>query len=76
MSEQNRCNLEPCAFVKGLEKEQDGMTKWMAKMEEKFDKALQAALTRPGWTTTFIISILSSAVVGLLVALATMKGRL
>lgn len=38
-------------------------------MEQKVEKALEAALKRPGWAVLLIISVLSSACVGLLMAL-------
>lgn len=73
MSDMSKCDIEPCAFVKGIEKEQTLMGAWMIRMETKMDNALHQALSRPGWATTIIIGILSSAVVGLLVALVSIK---
>lgn len=52
--------------IKGLDGTMTELKGWMIRLDEKMNEALK----RPGWATLAIISILSSAVVGLLVTLA------
>ncbi len=58
------------ARIDGLE---DGMAAFRQEFAD-FRKTIEVALKRPGWATTVMISILLSACVGLLVALAQKGG--
>ena len=49
----------------------DELKGWM----QRLDESMKEALKRPGWPTLAIIAFLSSAVVGLLVALASEWAR-
>ncbi len=55
--------------IEGIEKDITTILDWVRRVEDKIDKALQAAMRRPGWPVCLVITILTSAAVGLLVAL-------
>jgi len=59
------------ARIEGLE---DGMAAFRKDFSD-LRKTIEVALKRPGWLATAIIAILSSACVGLLVALAKGFGQ-
>ncbi|KKN45134.1 hypothetical protein LCGC14_0685870 [marine sediment metagenome] len=45
------------------------LTDWMQRLDDKIEVTLQTVLKRPGWAVVTIITVLSSACVGLLMAL-------
>jgi len=61
--------------IENMESKLSELTGWMQRLEDRVLEAISLAAKRPGWATLVIISILSSAVVGLLVALVTMWAK-
>ncbi len=53
---ENKTNIE------GLKADIGTIFEWMRRLEDKVDKALEAAMKRPGWAVCTIISILLAAV--------------
>ncbi len=59
----NKTNIE------GLKGDIGTILEWIRRVEDKVEKALEAARKRPGWAVCTIIALLSSASTGLLIAL-------
>ncbi len=66
---ENKTNIE------GLKDDVGTILEWMRRLEDKVDRALEAAMKRPGWAVCMIISILlaACAILGTLLA-AHIKG--
>ena len=70
-------NGPECAVGASNKARIDGLEDGMSALRQDFGalrKTIEAALKRPGWLATTIIAILSSACIGLIVALASRGG--
>ncbi len=61
---ENKTNIE------GLKGDVGSIFEWMRRLEDKVDRAIEAAMKRPGWAVCMIISILLAgcAILGTLLA--------